>query len=243
MKTFILFFVTLSLFIEPIAAQLISENGSYTVQFGDSLKVKLYRATEDIGAGIKAYYYAPTNLRLVENEEGQPEFMLMSYHIAEKDEAIMHWLLKWGITASQQRMLDSFMLVKIDSTARLLGAINVTPDAKLRFLNKGKNQGLTDILEQCMTSGGTVPTHADAKSASSFKCSGESAKILLNAFKDSTKCKDIFIQMGFSYDILFTQRDGLTQVVSKRLVLELSLEAIFQKAKKCSECIVRMKDE
>ena len=223
-------------------AQSVSEQNSHTFRLGDSLQVELLEAIEPPSEHIRGYYYLPNNLRLSEGEAGQPEFLLMSYkrENTDEEEVIMHWLFTWGLTAKQQKAIDSLAIVKIDSSARVLGALMLTADAKYYFSNQQKSTVLINALESGITSGGIVPTQADGKSATSFRFKGEAAKLILEAVKNENKAKGIYLNMGFNYKVLKKYKTGLNVAENKRIILQIGLDEVFKKAKTCKECIVIM---
>lgn len=217
-----------------------SENvgDTYALRLEDSIEVLLLPAIDPPAVHIQGYNYLPTNLRLSETEDKQPEFLFMTYQKGEEQEAIMHWLFTWGLTPKQQKAMDSLVLVKIDSTAQVLGAYAVEADPKYTFTNKSGNQVLMETLEKGIISGGIVPTHVNSKSASSFKLKGEAVKLVTEAIKDENKAKGIYISMGFNYKVLEKGQYGINIAKISRIILELELAVIFHEAKKCKECIV-----
>lgn len=224
-----------------IYSQSIAEKGQHRLRFGDSVWVNILAVIEPPALNVKGYYYLPTYLRLSENEEKLPEFMFMAFQRGEEQEAIMHWLLTWGITPKQQAVIDTFLIKNVDSTARLLGAVLVQADEKYTFVNRGGDAKLMQSLERSLTSGGIVPTHADAKSATSFKFSGEDAKQIIAALEDVKKCKGIYISMDFEYQIMSPLRNNINFSTKNRHTIELSLEEIILKARTCKDCIVNIK--
>jgi hypothetical protein len=241
MKKTLLLLLFFSHWLIEIQAQSVTESGAYTFRFRDSIKVELLAAYETITPN-KGYYYLPTNLRVSTNEEKQPEFMLMSYQRDGRDEVIMHWLLTWGLDSLQQRRIDSLVLMKIDSSARVLGSLMMDTDTKIVF-EQGKkgNSKLVTVLQRSITSGGAIPNLAGGKSATAFRCIGEDAILLSDVLKDETKAKDIFITMGFNYKVFIKKREGFNIAESRRIVLKIGLDEVFRQAKKCNDCIVMIK--
>ena len=186
------------------------------------------------------YSYLPSNLRLSKTESGQPEFLYMSYNKENTGdkEAIMHWLLTWGLTNDQLILVDSFDLLNIDSLAIIAGPAHIISNEKYEIINKGGNAQIVEALQKGLTSGGSIPTQAGGKSASSFKFKNQEFKIIEEVIKEPKKGKGIFITMGFTYTGQTFNSNGFKINSTKNIELELELNALITQAKTCNECII-----
>jgi hypothetical protein len=229
---------TLALFYCGFSCPLIAQEATKdSFLLSDSLKVFLIQTEELSESNGKSFHYLPTNLRLSTNEKKQPEFLLMLYRNGEDLGGIMHWILTWGLTDKQQKEIDTLILSKIDSSARVLGSVMVDADSKYEFIVKGGDETWIPFLKKNLTSGGIIPTMAGSKGATSFKFGGSDVEKLKTAVKNPKILRGVYISMGFDYTKM-EKKGFISQGVKKRINLLLSVETLFREAKKCKECIV-----
>ena len=224
--TYLLFLSIVLLGAAPagIAAQLVDYSGKKTCAISNGEEVVLFPASET----PHAYYCLPAHLRLSVNEEKQPEFLMMLWAGEGEtvvDNGIMHWLLTWGLTAEDEKVISGFLISKVDSNAVFLGAMSVSAPEK--YLFSGKNHDMIALLQRSITSGGGIPTVTGGKSATSFKFKGGDAQTIEKHAKDAGKWKGVMIEMPFF---------GL----NNEYLCTLSIDAgtILTAAYKCDTCFL-----
>lgn len=176
----------------------------------------------------QAYYYLPCNLRLSTVEAAQPEFLFMSWKsesAAQTDNVVMHWLLTWGLSATQEKEVQT-CLIQIDSSAVLLGAVNVEVPEKMSW--SGKNKNYLKLLQNALNAGGIVPSLPGGKSASSFRLRDADALLLEESFQQLDKWDDVYVEMPFYW-----------KNHSQTHTLRLAVKTILSSGSKCAACMVK----
>lgn len=207
-----------------LAAQLVDYAGKIVCPLSDGEDVVLLPATET----PYAYYCLPSHLRLSVNEDQQPEFLLMLWGAEEGsgvDNGIMHWLLTWGLTQDQEKQVNAFLVGKVDSSAVLQGVMSVSAPEK--YVIKGKNTEMVQLLQGSVTSGGGIPTVPGGKSATSFKFKAKDAETMYDNALKPEKWKDVIIEMLFY---------GLHNEPLCTLTIDAS--NILTAAQKCDSCFL-----
>jgi len=194
----------------------------------DSLPVELV-SRNNPETKHREYYYLPNQLRVSNNLENQPELLFMAWGIGSgSDQALMHWILTWGLNAEQEEGLQKKLVSQIDSTGILMGSVQVQP-AVQEIKIVGQNDTMIQLLLKNLTGGGTIPNSPGGKSASAFKFSGAAALTMLEANKNINKWKQVFIEMPFQYN---HPEGGL-----KSITLRLEVKTLFQQLLNCKSCI------
>jgi len=170
---------------------------SFTLQ--DKTEVTLYAAHEFQGESL-FYYYLPVNLRISVRNESTPEFSFLTYKEEEGKEisgGILHWLLKWGLTAEQENEVQRLLKSEIDSNLVMMGAAAVSQlenDSCFQILS---DNPVASVLRRSMKSVGSTPLLPGGKLAVSFMFNAEDARTIKQAFENTDELEGIKIVLNF----------------------------------------------
>lgn len=206
-------------------AQELNLSGKVTCMLTSKEEIILFPNREE----VPGYYYLPCNLRLSSTSEQQPEFLFMTWKSSsatQTDNVVMHWLLTWGLTAEQEKEVQVCLHTQVDSTALLLGAVNVeTPE---KMLWSGKNTTYAQLLQNTLSAGANVPTLPGGKSASSFRLKSTDAYTLEQSLQQLDKWDEVYVEMPFYW-----------MNHSQTHTLRLAVKTILTTGAKCAACMVR----
>lgn len=183
----------------PLLAQQLLEESLLHKQLSDGTEVSLYQAMASDPGSI-AYYYAPVNLR-ISDHDGRPEFSFMAYreNNGSIQGGIMHWLLTWGLTASQLQELETWLTAEVDPQAVLMGSIGVTPKGNTRIIPE--RDPLTQLLQRSMNSSSDIPQVPGSKMAASFQLNADDTQTLQHTMKRPHKLQAISICWDFTFPL------------------------------------------
>ena len=190
----------------------------------DGETVVLYPAIET----PSGYYCLPSHLRLSVSDDNQPEFLMMLWGNDGENtvsNGIMHWLLTWGLSKTQEQQVANYLITQIDSSAVLLGTATVTAPEKFMF--SGPETALKTLLERSIQTGASIPTTSGGKSATSFKITGPDAETLRINLRKNEFWQGTSVEMPF-YDL-----NG-----AALCTLQLSLDHLMRQALLCTECFI-----
>ena len=199
------------------------------LKLSDQTEVHLMESTSTQGNEERIFYYIPTNFRLSTKRNSElPEFSFLGYR--DDDDGpltggIMHFLVTWGLTKSQEEEADS-LLNEIDSTAVIWGAALIQTEndgGKLEFLSKNQ---FTKTLINNLQSMGKVPVLPGTKLASSFHFKGEDAEFIAKNLANPAKMKDSEIGIKFFVEIIDSGRSG-RQGYLRPMMLKANLKDWF----------------
>jgi hypothetical protein len=112
-----------------VAAQILDDRNRYTFQLHDGTQVVVVGAAPALGSDTPTdkYYYMPTNLRLARGRDSAPEFLFLKYtsDTGGISGGILHFLMEWGLTASQQQEAQQ-KLTELRPRGQLMGAAQVS---------------------------------------------------------------------------------------------------------------------
>ncbi len=189
----LLFCSVLLLFSTTALAQRVCENTKRQVTLKEGIKVYLFK--EKSGNRI---YFLPTTLQLSQNN-GRSEFSYQEYTndgSASPDGAILHFLVTWGLTKSQNNELKLYAKQYYGENATLGGALYIEATSGLRISNKTE---MGKVLNASLKSKGNPPTTSGGKMALSFHIKKEGVKISGEAFKKPAKLSGTTITINYSY--------------------------------------------
>ncbi|MEZ4824909.1 MAG: hypothetical protein R3C61_01245 [Bacteroidia bacterium] len=150
------------------------------------------------------YYYSPVNLRISIRKDNQPEYSFLTFK--ENDEGpvtggLMHIMLTWGLSISQEEEAIEKLRSEVDSTAVIYGALPLEPlEPASGFYIISDNRG-AEILRRSLKSSAGPSNTPGGKMAASFMFSADDAvaieKLMANPedFKDSR----IFFAWRYAY--------------------------------------------
>ena len=162
------------------------------------------------------YYYLPVNLRISRKENDQFEFSFLTYK--ENDEGpieggLLHWLLKWGLTSTQEEEVQMILEQEIDSIGVLMGAIPidyVKNDPGMLIVSESP---VATVLRNSLRSTGTLPLYPGSKIASSFYFNAEDAQTMEKALLNTSELEGISIQFHFKLSELYANTSTIHSYV------------------------------
>jgi hypothetical protein len=167
----------------------------------DGTPVTLIRGGEDEGA--RSYRYLPANLTIARTRDGMPEFSFLAYREDSGGPilgGIMHVLLRWGLSESQEAELRRALRSQIDSLGTVIGAAPVRSreeDASWEITTKG---AIGAILNRSIASAGHVPTAPESKLAISFRFDARDAAKMSEALRSKRGAWGEKIRFRFTVD-------------------------------------------
>lgn len=204
MIRFFFFFMLCFLVSDRLCSQRLDIMTQKEIKLADSTKLVFYPSTNKRVKGT-GFYFLPVNLK-VSKRGTISEFSLMTYDMDKDgvvDGGIMHLLLNWGLTKEQRAEALTILRTTVDSTAIILGSVNISPLVKKQFDITPTELG--DFLKGKMNSGSqrhrtmAIPLTQRTKLAISFHFNGEEIDRLNSWLKDEEMMKSTFITFGFSF--------------------------------------------
>jgi len=194
-------------------AQQIDDNSITNLVLKDGTTVVLYQGLPaelkslDANGNPKAnpahdWYYLPTNLRLTSRPDGVPEFLFTKF-TTEKSSgpsgAIMHFLMKFGLTQDQQVELQKMLVDRTkDSLAVLKGQIQLQTDDE-----GGSFQIISATLsDKSMATSivnGRAPLLEGGKTAVATRLTADGAQLLASTFEKAKSITDLSISLNYKY--------------------------------------------
>lgn len=173
----------------------------------------------------RCYYYLPLTYRISTKRESKtPEISLVTWKDEKSETAeggILHFLVEWGLSAKEEKVILLKLQAERDSSAVLMGPatidIQTTP-----FISGDDNLAAT--LRESLTNVPSGPTTPGGKAAYSFKFSEKQVATFLYYKKYPTKTKTK-LQGNYSYEVetksgqLFTRDLSVTLCFSEILTL------------------------
>jgi|OpeIllAssembly_1097287.scaffolds.fasta_scaffold734089_1 hypothetical protein len=189
----------------------------------DGTTVVLYKShTFEENSNI--YYYLPVNLHVSFNG-ANPEISLVFFDADGVSEAILHFLLTWGLSASQEAEVNALLNLKLDDSVFVAGPLLVEA-APVSFKITGQSE-IVEIMNRIFKQNSNAPLIPGSKLAASFRFSGEETEYVREIIKDPCKVGDGMIAMIFVYKTLV--REGYISKPSEHeWILTMSLNGIFK---------------
>lgn len=189
--------LSIMIFILPLLvnAQSLTENGKLNFEINERSTVMLF-PQNDCEA---CYYYLPTEL-VLSQKNGKPEVSLLTWDATDGQEAgaILHFLLKFELTNTQQKTLKEKIRLKTESEAVIMGPVNLDhKDQKLFF---DGDADFSEFLNDNLTNLPLAPTTPGAKMAFSFRFRGNEVDELQSFISDQAK-NNVFVTVKYVYEM------------------------------------------
>ncbi len=154
-------------------------------------------------AGAHAYAWLPSHLRIARQEGGEPQFSFLTWEEKPGDPiqgAILHFLVEWGLTDSQETEVLALLRTRVDSLAQLTGPLlpeAVLEQASYHFSSTKKSE-LVLLFQRGLTQAGQVPVTPGAKWAGSFRFKENEAVEMQKALADPSVLSSLRFAFHFS---------------------------------------------
>ncbi len=213
----ILFLITVS----GLSQNLIDESRT-RVNLSDDTSVVLYKAHTPEGGNV--FHYLPVNMH-ISYRDRIPEISLVHFNEDGSNEAILHFLLTWGLSQSQEREVSELLEKQHGDSVIVAGPVMVDA-APESFLITG-NDKIVMLLNRAMAQNSQVPLFPGSKLAASFRFRGEDADYILSMAEPDGGKTEGEIQMVFTYKTMV--RDGyINKATDNQWSLTMSLETLFK---------------
>ncbi len=213
--------------------QILDFSNRVDVVLSDGTNVVLYGEAQTLNKEFSGRYrYLPVGLRLAKKTDGTPEFLFSKFTTETGSEeasgALMHFLMEWGLTETQEREVQSKVTAKLQGMAqtdprfarvtdpRVMGAVNVRTDPENSF--EVISAVLTDLNSKpTLVTSGRAPIIPGGKVAVASKMEKNAAQLLAASFEKSRSITDVSVALRFEYDLLMPAVDGRITVDWQRI--------------------------
>jgi hypothetical protein len=181
----------------PSQAQMLMKDSARKVMLNDGISVVLYSAIDE----PSGYYYLPRNLQ-VSQRNGLPEISLMLYQNKQKEitGGILHVLLTWGLTPSQQMELQNTVFENIDSLGVVRDAGDLELDSDQLTFDPADEYAIK--LETASRVKIRIPSHPSSKTAASFELSPELAQLIYTELFKKTNHSLVVMRATYTYAVV-----------------------------------------
>jgi hypothetical protein len=154
-----------------------------------------------------------------------PEVSLVFFDEDGVSGAILHFLLTWGLSALQEKEVNTLLNLKMNDSVFVAGPLLVEA-APESFKITGQSR-IAEIMNEIFKQNSHAPLIPGSKLAASFRFSGEEAEYVREIIKDPRKTGDGAIAMFFIYKTMV--REGYISKPSEHeWILTMSLNQIFR---------------
>jgi hypothetical protein len=213
-------------FTQPARALVLDEENRIVIVLAGGTSVSLIgEATDTPGTKSKRYHYLPTNLRLSQRPDATPEFLFMKFTTDRRADqggvsgAIMHFLMEWGLTASQEADLEAKLNERI-SGAQVMGAVQLETQADAGSFQIVSATLADSGLTKSIVTSGKAPLVQGGKAAVGTRLSPEGAALLAASFEKTRSIADLSIALNYSYVTLAPAAHGRIDIDWSKLERE-----------------------
>lgn len=209
----------------PARAVVLDDENTIAVQLDDGTQVKLYaEAGTSSGVRTHKFYYLPTGLRIAARPDGTPEFLFLKFTTEQGSGpgavsgALMHYLMEWGLTPSQEQELTAKLKAKF-SDAELGGAVpmDVEGDGSFQVVSATlSDKGLTTAVMHS----GKAPPVPGGRAAAAARLTPEGAQLMAATFEKTRSISDLSIALNYTYQTLMPAARGRVVVDWSRVERE-----------------------
>jgi len=209
----------------PAGAVVLDDENTLLIQLKDGTQVKLYaEAGSSTGIRTRRYYYLPVNLRIAARPDGTPQFLFMKF-TTEKSSgpgavsgALMHFLMEWGLTVSQEQELSGKLKEK-QKDAELVGAVPMEVEGAGSFQIVSatlSDKGMTTAT----VDSGKAPIVPGGLAAAGSRLTPEGAQLLAATFEKTRSITDLSIALNYTYQTLMPAARGRVTIDWSRVERE-----------------------
>ncbi len=218
----------LALFALPMQAQILDFQNRLNVTLDDGTVVTLIGKAQKLSNDFTGeYYYLPCGLRLAARQDGTPEFLFLKYTTEEKADAggvqgaLMHFLMKWGLTPEQQKELQTKLEAKLKDiqqtsansgfkgvkTPKVMGAVPLRANTEESFRITSGILTSKQFTPNFVTSG-HAPIIEGEKIAVASILDKNGAQLLAATFEKNRSITDVSLTLKFDYEVLTPKVNG-----------------------------------
>jgi hypothetical protein len=181
----------------PSQAQILMKDSARKVMLNDGINVVVYSASDE----PSSYYYLPRNIQ-VSQRDGLPEISLMLYQNKQKEitGGILHVLLTWGLTTSQQMELQNKVSENIDSLGVLRDAADLELDSDELTFDPDDEYAIE--FETASRVKVRIPSHPTSKTAASFELSPELALYIYQELSKKNNYSSVTMYATYTYTVV-----------------------------------------
>lgn len=172
------------------------------------------------------YYYLPTNLRLSAKSDGTPEFIFMKYTTEETADAggvqgaLMHFLMEWGLTPSQEKDLQDKIKNKLGDlknvnpkysqvkNPKVVGPVNLKANIEGETFRIISGTLTNEKFTPNLVSSGKAALLPGSKMAVAALMDKNGAQLLSATFDKARSITDVSLNLRFQFDVLTPAVDG-----------------------------------
>ncbi|HEX7062923.1 MAG TPA: hypothetical protein VF200_13190 [Woeseiaceae bacterium] len=220
--------------IAPLAgAVVLDDDRRISVKLDDGTDVVLYG--EAGGSAEIGYYYLPPRLTVAISDDGRPEFLFMKFITGTNRDgaglsgALLHFLVKWGLTAEQEAELREIVAAEHDGV--LKGAAPL-------FAAAGEDPGFSIVSatlqdgerREQLVSSGAAPLMPGGKAAAAAKLDAVGAQLLAKTFDPESTITDVTAVFNLAYETQLPAARGQVVIDWSRIEQEIQrIEAEYSR--------------
>ena len=202
-------------------AQILDYNNKVEIVLNSGMNIVLYgkaNTLQNNNSGIDGtqnasneYYYLPINLRLAKREDGVPKFLFIKYTSDARETAggtqgaLMHFMMEWGLDATQMAELQTKLEVKLQGVALTGGKPIVKGPVELEA---GENSfsvisaSLSDDKSAKTITSGRVPVFPGGLVAVGSKMDKYTAQLMSTTLEKTKSIADLSLRMDMKFKLL-----------------------------------------
>lgn len=204
-------------------AQNLDDRSRTEITLSDGTTLVLYKS-HSFERNSKHFYYLPVNMH-VAHKDSRPEISLLQYDTEDNRGAILHFLLTWGLSLSQEKEANDLLNMRLKDTVYVAGPVLVDA-APASFIITGKDR-LVEIMNAADTQSSRAPIVPGSKLAASFRFRASDLEYLCKMIREPCEKTDGKLQMIFTFKTMV--REGyISKPVEHEWILEMALDHLFQ---------------
>lgn len=204
-------------------AQNLDNESRTEITLSDGISLTLFRA-HSLDRNSKVFYYLPVNMH-VAFKESKPEISFIQYDTETTRGAILHFLLTWGLSESQEKEANELLNIVLGDSVYIAGPVlaDASPDS---FIITGKDR-LVEVMNTAITQNSRAPVVPGSKMAASFRFSAGDLEYA-NKVKEKPEGEiDGRLLMVFTYTTM-VKEGFISKPVEHEWIIEMNLDDLFK---------------
>jgi len=204
-------------------AQNLDNNSRTAINLSDGMSLTLFR-THSFDGNSKVFYYLPVNLH-VAFKESRPEISFIQYDTETTRGAILHFLLTWGLSESQEKEANELLNMVLGDSVYIAGPVlaDAGPDS---FIITGKDK-LVEVMNNALTQNSRAPVVPGSKMAASFRFTSSDLEYARKIMEKPKGEIDGRLQMIFTYTTM-VKEGFISKPVEHEWIMEMNLDDLFK---------------